>query len=164
LTATTAVGGAHNSLIAVTGNLTINGGPTIFINPLGTLVNGTYTLMTYTGSLIGGFGGVQTVASSSYNLTLNTSTPGLVQLIVSGAPSSASFTGPFTVSGTNLTLMGTGGTPSGTYRVYAATNLATSITNWTQIGTGSFDTSGDFSFPAGIATNEAAQFFILEEP
>jgi autotransporter-associated beta strand protein len=161
LTTTTVVGGTHNSLIAVTGNLTVNGAP-IYINPLGTLVNGTYTLMTYTGSLLGNFGSVQTVAASSYNLTLNTNTPGLVQLGVTGAPVPATFAAP-TVSGTNLTLTGTGGTPSGTYRVYSATNLATPLPKWTLIGNGSFEANGSFSFPATISTN-AAEFFILEEP
>jgi autotransporter-associated beta strand protein len=163
LTATTAEGGAHNSLIAVTGDLTVNGN-TVMINPIGTLVNGTYTLMTYTGSLLGSFGGAQTVASSTYTLTLNTNTPGLVQLVVSGAPAPAAFAGPIPVAGTNLTLAGTGGTISGTYRVYSSTNLATPLANWTLVGTGSFDGAGNFTFPAGINTNDAAQFFILEEP
>jgi fibronectin-binding autotransporter adhesin len=162
LTASTAVGGTHNSLIAVNGNLTVNGSPTILINPIGDLANGTYTLMTYTGSLVGAFGGVQTVAPSGYTLTLNTSTPGLVLMNVTGGLAPATFVGPFTLSGSSLTLKGTGGTPSGTYRVYTSTNVATPISKWTEIGTGSFDGSGNFSFPT--TTNGVAQFFILEEP
>jgi hypothetical protein len=52
--------------------------------------------------------------------------------------------------------------PSGTYRVYTSTNVATPIAKWTLVGGGSFDTSGNFSFPT--TTNGVAQFFILEEP
>jgi autotransporter family porin len=163
LTATSAVGGSNNSLVAVTGNLTINGSPTILINPIGTLENGTYTLMTYSGSLIGSFGGVQTANPSSYTLTLTTNIPGLIQMNVTGAPVPASFAGPFALSGTTLTLTGAGGTPSGTYRVYSATNLATPLTNWTEVGSGSFDGSGNFSFPT-TTTNGPDRFFILEEP
>jgi len=161
LTAVTGAGGSNNSLIAVTSNLTVSGN-TILINPIGTLANGTYTLMTYTGSLIGNFGGVQTVAASAYTLTLKTNTPGLVQLIVGGAPVPAAF-GPLAVSGSTLTLNGTGGMPSGTYRVYTSTNLATPQANWTQLGAGSFDASGNFSFPT-TDTNGVARFYILEEP
>jgi hypothetical protein len=164
LTATTGVGGVYNSLIAVTGNLTVNGSPIIYINPIGTLCNGTYTLMTYTGTLSGTFGGVQTVASSAYTLTLETNTPGEVQMMVTGAPVPGKFVGPFIISGTNLTLTGTGGTINGTYRVFTSTNIATPLKNWTEVGSGMFDGSGNFSFPATFSTNGLAQFFILEEP
>ena len=76
----------NNSVIAVTGNLTVNGN-NITINPLsGTLATGTYTLFTYTGSLTGTFGTASTVASSRYSFSLSTSTPHQVNLIVSGQP------------------------------------------------------------------------------
>ncbi|HEX4122876.1 MAG TPA: autotransporter-associated beta strand repeat-containing protein [Verrucomicrobiae bacterium] len=162
LTAVTTVGGSNNSLMAVTGNLTIDG-PTLLINPIGTLANGTYTVATYTGTLIGAFNAVQTVAASDYILALDTNSPGLIQVTVGGAPVPASFTGPLTVSGTTLTLAGSGGTPSGTYRVYTSTNLATPQVNWAELGSGSFDGSGNFSFPTTL-TNGSARYFILEEP
>ena len=84
LASSTGIGGGTNDLIAVTGDLTVNGN-NISINPLtGTLANGTYTLFTYTGNLNGSFGTASTVASSRYVLTLDTSTAHQVKLIVSG--------------------------------------------------------------------------------
>jgi fibronectin-binding autotransporter adhesin len=80
----------NNDLVAVAGNLTANGN-TIFVNPTGgTLQNGVYPLITYTGSLSGSFGGVQTVSSSVYTLTLTnitTTSPQQIAVIVSGSPS-----------------------------------------------------------------------------
>lgn len=85
LKATTAMGGTNNDLVVVNGNLNVNGN-TILINPIaGTLANGTYVLMTYTGTLNGSFAGVQTVAPSRYLLSLNI-TPTQVQLVVAGNP------------------------------------------------------------------------------
>jgi fibronectin-binding autotransporter adhesin len=70
---------------------------------------------------------------------------------------------PSFVSGTNLTLNGAGGTTNGTYRVYTSTNISLAVTNWREVGTGTFTGSGNFSF--GVTnTNNAAQFYILEEP
>jgi len=80
----------NNDLVAVTGNLTVTGN-TIFVNPTGgTLQNGIYPLITYTGGLTGSFAGVQTVSPSVYTLTLTniTSTsPKQIGVIVSGSPS-----------------------------------------------------------------------------
>jgi fibronectin-binding autotransporter adhesin len=79
-----------NDLIVVTGNLTVNGN-TIVLNPLhGTLQNGIYPLITYTGSLNGSFNGVQTASPSAYTLTLTnitTTTPNEIAVIVFGTPS-----------------------------------------------------------------------------
>ncbi len=84
LAPTTGIGGGINDLIAITGDLTVNGN-NITINPLtGTLASGTYVLMTYSGNLIGSFGAAATVTTSRYSLTLDTSTPHQVKLIVSG--------------------------------------------------------------------------------
>ena len=86
LSTTTAIGGGTNALVAVTGDLTVNGN-NININPLtGTLTNGTYTLFTYTGNLIGSWGTASTVASSRYGFAIATNTPHQVNLIVSGVP------------------------------------------------------------------------------
>jgi fibronectin-binding autotransporter adhesin len=80
----------NNDLVAVTGNLSVNGN-TIVLNPVGgTLQDGIYPLITYTGSLIGSFAGVQTVSPSVYTLTLTnitTTSPKQIGVIVSGSPS-----------------------------------------------------------------------------
>src|SRR6185312_16003642 len=80
------VGGGVNDLVAVTGDLNVNGN-NITINPLnGTLANGSYTLFTYTGTLNGSFGSASTVSQSRYGFTIDTSTAHQVKLIVSGVP------------------------------------------------------------------------------
>ncbi len=80
----------NNDLVAVTGNLSVSGN-TIFLNPTGgTLQNGIYPLITYTGSLTGSFAGVQTVSPSVYTLTLTnitTTSPKQIGVIVTGSPS-----------------------------------------------------------------------------
>jgi autotransporter-associated beta strand protein len=80
----------NNDLVAVTGDLSVNGN-TIVLNPSGgTLQIGTYPLFTYTGNLNGSFGGVQTVSPTIYNLTLTnitTTNPKQVAVVVSGNPS-----------------------------------------------------------------------------
>ena len=69
LVPTAGVGGA-NDLIAVTGNLNLNGN-NITINPLqGPWHTGTYTLFTYTGTLSGSFGTASTVGSSRYRFNV----------------------------------------------------------------------------------------------
>ena len=84
LAPTLEIGGGTNDLVAVTGDLNVNGN-NITINPLvGTLTTGTYMLFTYTGSLIGSFGMASTVAQSRYGFTIDTSTAHQVKLIVSG--------------------------------------------------------------------------------
>lgn len=86
LGATTGVGGGTNDLIAITGDLTVNGN-NISINPLaGSLATGSYVLMTYSGNLNGSFGTAATVTSSRYSFTLDTSTPHEIKLDVAGVP------------------------------------------------------------------------------
>ncbi len=77
-----------SDLVQVNGNLTANGNM-IYVNPVGgTLENGrAYTLLTYTGTLNGSFGGVATVSSSSYTFVLTnvtTTSPKMIQAIVTG--------------------------------------------------------------------------------
>lgn len=84
LAPTTGIGGGTNDLIAVTGDLTVNGN-NITINPItGTLASGTYVLMTYSGNLNGSFGTASTVASSRYSFSIDTSVAHQVRLIVTG--------------------------------------------------------------------------------
>lgn len=86
LKSTTGIGGGTNDLINVVGDLTPNGN-TITINPIsGTLANGTYTLITYTGNLNGSFAGAAMASSSRYNLVLDTSVPHQVRVQVTGVP------------------------------------------------------------------------------
>lgn len=69
-----------------------------------------------------------------------------------------------TLSGTNILLNGTNNSGhGGTYHVLASTNLQLPRSNWTVLASGSFDSSGIFSFTNAIGTN-AQQFYILQVP
>jgi T5SS/PEP-CTERM-associated repeat protein len=64
-----------------------------------------------------------------------------------------------TVSGTNVILTGTNGTPNAPYAVLTATNLALPLSNWTSIATNQFGPSGNFSFTNGISFGVPQRFF-----
>ena len=74
-----------NDSIQVNGNLTMNGN-NISINPVsGTLANGTYTLIGYTGNFNGSIGTAATVYPTAYTLVLTNNTAAKqIQVIVSG--------------------------------------------------------------------------------
>ena len=67
-----------------------------------------------------------------------------------------------TVSGGNLILSGTGGALGGTYLLLTSTNVATPLTNWTQVASGAFDGSGNFAITNAMATNVSQSFFVLK--
>ena len=73
-----------NDLIIVGGNLTVNNA-TINIAAQGTLDVGTYTLITYSGTLSGSFNPTVVIASGTVNgsMSISTSTQGQINLVVS---------------------------------------------------------------------------------
>ena len=114
-------GGTNSDRITVTGNLTINPGTTVSINPIQvSLAGGTYKLITYGGTLTDNTGGIATSWTVGYtpsgrviSATLSTATPGEIDLIVTGSPA-------------NLTWLGDG--------VANAWDIQTT-TNWLNAGT-----------------------------
>ncbi len=79
------IGGGVNDLIAVKGNVTINGG-IINVLPVGLLQDGVpYTIITYTGSLTQN-GSLSASGANGYSYTVSTSTPGQINIIPSGGP------------------------------------------------------------------------------
>ena len=97
----TSAGGTNNDRIAVVGNLTINPGTTININPVQvSLAGGTNKLITYTGSLTDNSGGINggwtlncPIAGRVTGAVLDASTPGEIDLIVTGSPASLVWAG-----------------------------------------------------------------------
>jgi len=83
----TTPGSGTNDLIVVNGDLTINGN-TISINPLGLLQVGVpYRLFNYSGNLIWNSDlQVQNQGNANYTFTVNTNTPGQINLVASGGP------------------------------------------------------------------------------
>lgn len=66
------------------------------------------------------------------------------------------------LSGGNLTLSGTGGTPGYPFNILTSTNLSKPLNNWTVVTNGAFDGSGNFDITSAVATNASQSFFILQ--
>jgi hypothetical protein len=69
-----------------------------------------------------------------------------------------------TVSGGNLILAGSGGTPGAGFAWLSSTNLSTPLSAWTTNTTGTFDSSGDFSTSIAINHSAPQLFFRLSTP
>lgn len=82
LNTSTTVGGGINDLFVVNGDLNL-AGQTVVVNPLGPLPGGTYRLFNYTGTKTGSLNPV-VLSNSRYTMTLDESTPGQIDLNVSG--------------------------------------------------------------------------------
>lgn len=77
------VAAASNDLIAVSGNLTLNGG-TMQINLIGTVPDGRYTLITYSGSFSGSVANVTLLFPGGNQVAvLDSSVPGQIALVIS---------------------------------------------------------------------------------
>jgi hypothetical protein len=79
------------------------------------------------------------------------------------APLTPPTLGTPTVSGGNLILTGTGGTPDSGYTWLSTTNLSAPIT-WTTNSTGTLDGTGSFSNAIPVNTAQPASFFRLRMP
>ena len=108
----------------------------------------------------------QNVASVKINFTAvpnNWSGYGQIQLL--GTPSAASNPITFSraiLSGGNLILTGSGGSPNTGYTLLSTTNLTLPIAQWTTNTTGIFDNSGAFSNAPGVTSTNT--FFRLRTP
>jgi autotransporter-associated beta strand protein len=133
----------------------------------GSLTNGqTFKLFNSTASSYSGSFSI-TPSTPGTGLVWDTSqlnTTGTLGVLSSGGGLSPATFGASVVAGTNLTLNGTGGTHSGTYHVYSSTDLTIPLINWNLVGSGSFDTNGNFSFGTSISSTNAQNFYILKEP
>lgn len=69
-----------------------------------------------------------------------------------------------TISGGNLILTGSGGTPGAGYTLLTTTNVGTPLSNWTAVTTGTLDGTGSFSNGVPITTPPPAKFFRLRMP
>jgi fibronectin-binding autotransporter adhesin len=86
--------GETNDTLNVGGTITLNGMTTIQVAaPEGYIANGTYRLINYSGTLQGGGSFALVTPGSRQNFTLDTATPGQVNLVVSGAPGNITWSG-----------------------------------------------------------------------
>lgn len=81
------IGSGVNDLVQVNGDLNVNNTAITISLLQGNLQAGSYRLFNYTGNLIGNFAANVTLGggASRFSLTLNTNTPGQVNLLVSGS-------------------------------------------------------------------------------
>jgi hypothetical protein len=84
--------------------------------------------------------------------------------VIAGAASLPAHIGNITVTGTNLVITGSGGTPTGTFRVLSSTTLTTRVSTWGQIGTGSFNSDGQFTFNGTVSPAEPTRFYAIVSP
>lgn len=68
------------------------------------------------------------------------------------------------LSAGKIVLSGSGGTSGSGYSVLSQTNLAQPLGNWTVVGTGAFDVSGNFMFTNTVAPGTLRQFYRIRVP
>jgi fibronectin-binding autotransporter adhesin len=146
------------------GSLTVNGNATIKITGSGGLVAGnTYPLIGYSAITGGGTFSLSLPAGVTGTLT-NDAVNSWIALKVTTAP----FTPPkiqgATLSGTNIVITATNnlGSSAETYSLLSSTNIASAVTNWTVLSTGSFNPDGSLSITNPVGAGQ--RFFILRVP
>jgi autotransporter-associated beta strand protein len=187
---TVASGGHLAAALGAIGTFTINNSLT-FQSGSGALLKLTsssndqitgLTSVAYAGSLVvSNFGGAPLTVGSVYKL-FNSAAAGTgnfssVTLLPGGSATFNPATGELTitavpvfsfnppvVSGTNLVLTGSGGTPGGSYALLTATNVATPLAAWTTNFTGVLNSSGGFSNSIPVNHVEPARFFRVRMP
>ncbi len=78
-------------------------------------------------------------------------------------PSQPTITTP-SISGGNLSLSGTGGSPGSTFSVLTNSDLKVPVANWGTAMTGTFDGSGNFSVSLPVTTTNAGLFYLIKTP
>ena len=65
--------------------------------------------------------------------------------------------------GGSLVFNGTNGLAYGAYTILSSTNIATPLTNWTQVGSGYFDANGNCSATNAINSSETMRYYLLRQ-
>ena len=156
------LGSGTNDIVQAGGNITY-GGTLNLANISGSpLAVGNsfqvFSAATYTGS----FANI-TPATPGAGLAWDTTqlNSGVIKVAVG---SSQPVIGSTKISGGNLIFSGTGGTANVSYSVLTTTNLATPLSNWTLLSTGSFDGNGAFSVTNTINSGSAQSFYTIRTP
>ena len=131
-----------NDTLNISGSLTLSNNPTITLSLAGLKPNGTYRLINYSGTIQGG-GSFNLIppASSNESFSLDTNTPGQVNLIVSGAVVH------------NLTWVGDG----------SANNWDTTSANWTG-DANKFSQGDNVTFNDGGSASPSINFAVNVTP
>jgi len=143
--------------------VTIMSGAKLVINNLGNALAAGDAIPLFSATNYSGSFSSIVPATPGAGLTWNTSTldsDGTLRVVAVALP----HIGTASVVGGNFVLSGSGGTPSGGYSVLSQTNLTQPLANWTLVGTGSFDGSGNFSFTNGLTSGVANRFYLIRVP
>jgi hypothetical protein len=137
----------------------------IVINPLTTLgvtVTQTSVVITYTPptNTLGQDSFTYTVSDTTGQANDSSTGTNFINIVGISTPVLSSAV----LSGGNVVLSGHGGAAGGTYDVLTATNAATPLTNWTDLGAFSFNGSGNFSNSIPVSTNPPNEFFRIRVP
>jgi autotransporter-associated beta strand protein len=152
--------GSTSDKVIVSGNLALAG--ILNITNLAGFAANTYTLFTYSGTLTGNLPAIG-VVPSGFIATINTNTPGQVNLILQ-LPS------PPTISNVSLSTDGTlilnaiGGPANSACYILTSTNISAPLVQWTRLATNQFDASGNLSFTNSIDPNTSQAFYLLQLP
>jgi autotransporter-associated beta strand protein len=147
--------------LTVSGTLTL-GGALIATNVGPALQAGdTFTLLS-AATITGTFSSTNLPALTS-GLSWNTSqlTANLTITVVGAPATNPPVFLPPSLSGTNLVLTGTNGTPGAQYLVLASTNVTLPRANWTVQATNTFGPGGQFAFTNTLSPAEPPRFLIL---
>jgi len=66
--------------------------------------------------------------------------------------------------GGTVAISGTNGPPNVNYQVMSSTNVTTSLTNWVQVGAGTFATNGNFTFNGSINPADGLRYYAVVVP
>jgi hypothetical protein len=104
---------------------------------------------------------------SRQNGSLDNGYSGYAEIVLQGVnltPTTPPVVHPPTVSGGNLILTGTGGTPNSAYTWLTSTNVSLPLSAWAPAFTGVLDSSGSFSNAVPVNPQDPAHFFKLRMP
>ena len=126
------------------------------------------TIVKYTGTLTGtsnNFVVLPSLPGYSFSLVDPATTPGSINLSIDVVPPKPqpAITN-FSLSGTNLVLMGTNAVAGGTYYVLMSTNVAQPLSSWTVMSSNLWGGGASFMFTATNAVSPAVpqRFYILQ--
>jgi len=158
------------NLRTTNGTLTLNGQMYLYTDDTfhalvvnGTAVSpGTYTFAQLHSAFPANFPVTWPVQLGSSTGT-NTGTGTITVLTGPAAPLPATIRA-VSISGGNISISGTGGTPSGSYHVLSASNVSAPLNSWSVVAGGSFAGDGSFSVNIPITAGQPLQFYVIKSP
>ena len=86
-----------------------------------------------------------------------------IDIILTSVPVTKPQIATISVANSILTISGSGGSSSGSYRVLTSTNLATPLNQWAPLTMTNYDSSGNFSFSTNINSTLSQQYYIISQ-